>query len=336
MRPSAPPPPTFAFRYHTTPRSGNEINGLGESEKVRARHVFHNATGETLPWDALDNFFSYINPWGVFRHLLANSWQLRRRDGPVAPTRREIDDPDAMAREIKTAARNLGAGIVGIARITDDALYEGRNVPFRYAICIGMPMERGEMQHVPHPQAAVEVMRVYRLVSRVAIELSEHIRRMGWPARAYGNPNSTDLLHIPLAVSAGLGQLGKHGSLITRAFGSNVRLACVVTDLPLAVDRPVDIAVDDLCLSCRRCTLDCPPDAISDAKQLVRGQRRWYVDFDKCIPYFVKTLGCAICIQVCPWSEPGRGPALSERLLARRAGRQADDSRTLASEDPSA
>jgi epoxyqueuosine reductase QueG len=51
---------------------------------------------------------------------------------------------------------------------------------------------------------------------------------------------------------------------------------------------------------------------------MVRGELKWYVDFDKCIPYFVKTYGCAICLEVCPWSEPGRGPSLSEKLLAKR------------------
>ena len=61
-----------------------------------------------------------------------------------------------------------------------------------------------------------------------------------------------------------------------------------------------------------------PPRAIQEQKQLVRGERKWYVDFDKCIPYFVKTLGCAICIEVCPWSEPGRGPDLSRLLLQKR------------------
>ncbi len=318
MRPHDPPPPTYAFGYRNAPRSGNEINGLGGAERTRARKVFHNPGGETLPWDALDQFFALINPRGVVRHILANMWQLRRRDGPVNANRVDVPDPALMTARIKDKARELGADLVGVTRLTDDVLYAGADVPYRYAISIGLRMDRDEMRFVPQPRAALEVMRVYRAVSRIAIELGEHVRGLGWPAKAYGNPNSTDLLHIPLAVRAGLGQLGKHGSLISKEHGSNVRLATIVTDLPLATDEEVDIGVDDLCRTCRRCVLDCPPDAISDEKQLVRGEEKWYVDFDRCVPYFTKTYGCAICIQVCPWSEPGRGPKLSEKLLAAR------------------
>ncbi len=224
-----------------------------------------------------------------------------------------------MAETIKSAARSIGAELVGVTEVPEEALYEGRDTPFKFAICLGLSMNRDAMVHVPQEPAAVEVMRSYRVVARIAVKLAEKIRGMGWPARAYGNPNGTDILHIPLAVSAGLGQLGKHGSIISKEFGSNFRLATVLTDLPMATDQPVDIGVEDICLTCRRCVLDCPPDAIYNEKQLVRGEKKWYVDFDKCVPYFVKTLGCAICIEVCPWSEPGRGPVLSEQLLARRS-----------------
>jgi Pyruvate/2-oxoacid:ferredoxin oxidoreductase delta subunit len=318
MKLKSPPDTHYAFGYREPPEAGNRINGLGETAKRRAQHVFHNATGEKLSWEALDDFFSYINAWGVVRHILANTWQLRRQDGPVAAERVEVADPSSMAAAIKHKARELGAGLVGITGVTDDALYRGYDAPHRSAICIGLPMIREEMEHVPHERAAIEVMRAYRVVSRIAIELSEHIRAMGWPAKAYGNPNSTEILHIPLAINAGLGELGKHGSMISKEYGSNFRLAAVLTDLPLAYDAPVDNGVDDLCLTCRRCVIDCPPDAIHETKQWVRGEKKWYVDFDRCIPYFVKTFGCAICIEVCPWSEPGRGEGLSEKLLAKR------------------
>ncbi len=76
-----------------------------------------------------------------------------------------------------------------------------------------------------------------------------------------------EYLHIPIAIAADLGELGKHGSLISKESGSNFRLTSVVTDLPMAVDQPVDIGVDDVCLRCRACTAACPPRGISDEKQ---------------------------------------------------------------------
>jgi epoxyqueuosine reductase QueG len=177
------------------------------------------------------------------------------------------------------------------------------------------------MQYVPQARASREVIRIYKEICRTTVALARWIRAQGWRARAYCDPGSTDLLQIPLAVNAGLGELGKHGSLICREFGSNVRLGTVVTDMPLTYDAAVDIGVEDMCRHCQRCTLDCPPQAISDSKQWVRGDHKWYVDFDRCVPYFSITGGCAICIQVCPFSEDGRGPKLSEQLLRRRATR---------------
>jgi NAD-dependent dihydropyrimidine dehydrogenase PreA subunit len=312
------PAPEYAFGYRVPPRSGNEINGLGNPRRQQAQHVFHSAGDVRLDWQALDDFFGLISSWRVLRHVITNAWQLRNWDGPVATVRHSVEDRRAMATKIKEMARGLGAELVGISQVTNDAVYGGRSISLRYAVCLGLPMDRTEMQHVPHVQAAVEVMRAYREVSRIAIRLARNIRKMGWPARAYGNPNSTDILHIPLAINAGFGQLGKHGSMINETLGSNFRLAAVLTDLPLVCDEPVDIGVDDLCLQCRRCVIDCPPDAIFQDKQLVRGVEKWYVDFDKCIPYFTKTHGCAICIEVCPWSVPGRGPELSLKLLAKR------------------
>jgi len=98
----------------------------------------------------------------------------------------------------------------------------------------------------------------------------------------------------------------------------------VLTNLPLVVDGPTDIGVDDFCASCQICVTNCPPHAIFDTKQLVRGQERWYVNFDRCVPYFSDNDGCGICIEVCPWSEEGRGPSISEKMLAKRSGVRTD------------
>ena len=324
MRPKDPPSPAVVSHYKTPPESGNAINGLGETTMRRATPVFH-STGrggsrKPLAWEAMDNYFNLVASPRCFWQVIRTLWQRRGYAGPVAAKRTPVVDPGQMSQAIKEKALQLGAGIAGVSEIHEDALYEGYPAPpFRYAISLGIPMDREEMEYVPQQRAAVEVMRTYRRAGKIAINLAKYIRSLGWPAQAYAD--GEDVLQIPMAIKAGLGQLGKHGSMICKEFGSNFRLAAVMTDLPLELDSPVDIGVDDLCLTCRRCTKDCPPDAILDTKQMVRGVEKWYVDFDKCIPYFSNTEGCGICIEVCPWSKPGRGPSLSQTLLAKRANK---------------
>ncbi len=317
------PPARYHYGYRTTPLSGNIINGLGESQKRRARQVFHGSGARQLEWSALESFFGLTMPLGIYLRNALNRWELRKSDGPVARSRLAVSDPAAMAEDLKSLARRSGAGAVGITALTENALFQGQQADYSTAIVVALAQDYETMQAVTTRKAAMETVTTYRDISRIVIRLAAHIRSLGWRARAYGE--SADLLHIPLAINAGLGQLGKHGSVIGTAFGSNFRLASVLTDIPLALDGPVDIGVDDLCLGCQRCTIDCPADAISDTKLMVRGEKKWYVDFDKCVMYFVKTLGCGICIEVCPWSRPDRGPSLSATLLRKRAARSASE-----------
>ena len=319
MRLAANIPKTSTFVYRNPPLSGNVINGLGEREWRRAKYVFHsNPKTGPLPWDKLNRAFIYCYPvWG-FPIWLINRFAQFRFQGHLAEKPCRADDPSVMADQVKSKVSELGGALVGICEMKDEFLIEGVTVPYKYAISIALPMRRDIMIDVPHPRAGMEVLRTYRRCAHVSIGLARYIRSLGWPAEAFALSPSSEVLHIPVAVAAGVGELGKHGSLITREFGSNVRLTTVLTSLPLLTDEPEDIGVDDLCAGCTICVRDCPPDAIFNEKQWVRGDYKWYVDFDKCIPYFTETQACGICIEVCPWSEPEKGKWLSERLLAKR------------------
>lgn len=315
---AAYPPASYHFKYEHPPVSGNEINGLGVKERKPAVQIFHGSGARKLEWQTLELFFLLSMPFRVFFQGLRSRWQLRNADGKVAKHRIEVDDLKQMADKVKQHARQLGASTVGITRLPKDAQYQNCDKPYQFAISVAYPMNYEIMdKYVTQEEGGLETLNTYTAITDIVIKLAAHIRQLGWPARAYCE--SGDLLQIPIAIEAGVGEMGKHGSLITKESGSNIRLAAVLTDLPLAVDKPVDIGVEDLCRTCRRCTSDCPADAITDTKQLVRGVEKWYVDFDKCVPYFSKALGCGICIQVCPWSKPGRGPSLSEKLLSKRS-----------------
>lgn len=176
-----------------------------------------------------------------------------------------------------------------------------------------------------NPEAGVEVGRQYNRAARACRVLRNYILEHGYFAKAWQGPYASALNMLPAAIEAGFGELGKHGSLINREYGSMFRLSAVTTDMPLGADAPDEFGADDFCLQCQVCSRACPPDAIANDKQMVRGVEKWYVDFDKCIPYFGATLGCAICIARCPWSKPGTAPRLAEKLLRRRERRRAAD-----------
>ncbi|MCP9798692.1 4Fe-4S dicluster domain-containing protein [Cyanobium sp. Lug-B] len=316
------PAAAYPFAFRQPPISGNAINGLGEERPRRPDHVFFGDSYRRA-WGKLDWYFQVMEPTAIHRLIVRMFWQDRARVGPVAPGVTTLGTPEEASAHIKALATRIGAGSVGITHLRPEFCYHDSNPDFAYAIAVAVPMDREEMLHTPSERSNQQIMRTYLDVNRVAIRLAHAIRALGYPAQASTNlapGSSTEVLHVPIAIAAGLGQLGKHGSMITPEFGSNVRLATVLTDLPLAVDQPRDIGVDDLCAHCRICETNCPPHALFPEKQLVRGQRRWYVNFDKCAPYFAETRGCGICIEVCPWSTPGKGQELMRTLLERRQG----------------
>ena len=69
---------------------------------------------------------------------------------------------------------------------------------------------------------------------------------------------STPLPHKTVATRAGLGWVGKSCLLVTRAYGSAVRLSSLVTDAPLPWDTPVE---ESQCKGCSLCVQRCPGQA---------------------------------------------------------------------------
>jgi epoxyqueuosine reductase len=258
--------------------SGNAINGVGEALPRRPSPVYWHAPDAT-PHGPLQRWF-----YG--------------RTADVGPALAEA----RMDRQ----------------RAIDD-VFEGHEVPSQpWMIVIALAQDYDAMKDAPSARALVEVTRQYARGIRAAKAIANWLRGQGHPSVPYGGPMAGSFLLIPAAIEAGLGELGKHGSLIHRKLGSNFRLACVLTDAPLVADRRDDFGAGDFCARCRVCSDACPPDAIAPERQLVRGEVRWYVDFDKCLPYFNENLSCAICLAVCPFSRPGDGPRLVAKLGARR------------------
>jgi epoxyqueuosine reductase len=208
--------------------------------------------------------------------------------------------------------------VVGMVPMNQDWVFQGFSVKEKWIIMLGFRMNYDELSKLPHADGANEVLKVYADGQETATAMANWLRTQGWDASGYCGPMASPITMIPPALAAGLGELGKHGSIINRELGANMRLAYVLTDIPLLANSQDEFGADDFCSRCQVCTRECPADAISSDKQWVRGVEKWYVNFDKCVPYFNDTLGCGICLAVCPWSRPGVAPNLLKKLARRK------------------
>ncbi len=150
--------------------------------------------------------------------------------------------------------------------------------------------------------------------------------------------------HKPVAVAAGLGQMGIHRNVIHPGFGNFIILATVLMGAPVDQDSlPIDY---NPCLSCRLCVAACPVGAISpdgqfnfsscmthNYREFMNGFTDWVetvADSQSAIDYrnrvsdpetasvwqslsFGPNYKAAYCLAVCPAGEDVIGPFLSNR-----------------------
>lgn len=301
--------------------SGNAINGQGEDAFRRPRHVYWADDPDEIAHGAVQRWFYGRNADPGFASERAARAAVQARPLPEVAPAPMPGTPEEWSARIKAQAADLGAEAVGIARVDPDWAYEGRAVGWRFIVVLGIAMDHAALDTAPEQEAGLEVMRQYTRCAEVARGLAGWLRARGHAAEPAQGPMSGDMVLIPAAIAAGLGELGKHGSLIHPELGSCFRLAAVLCDLDMAPDAPRDFGAEGFCAHCRICADHCPPLAILPEKQTVRGVEKWYVDFDLCLPYFNETAGCGICLAVCPFSRPGVGENLVAKL-ARRPGRR--------------
>jgi epoxyqueuosine reductase len=301
--------------------SGNDINGVGESTQRRPSPIYWHAPDATPHGPMQRWFYAKTADLG---DALREARVVRQRavDAPLVPIAEPCVEktPRVRSEEMKRLARAAGAAAVGITPMRDEYVFEGHPIPpYSWMIVVAVAQDYDAILSAPSPRALVEFTLGYARGTVIAKEVANGLRAQGHDAFPYGGPMAGSFQLIPAAIAAGLGELGKHGSLIHPELGANFRLACVLTNAPLVADVRDVFGASDFCTACRVCADACPPDAIAPSMQLVRGEVRWYVDFDKCLPYFNENTGCGICIAVCPFSRPEIGPRLVGKLAAKRA-----------------
>ncbi len=218
---------------------------------------------------------------------------------------------ETMQTNLKQLAIQLGADLVGFCKLPAPPV---KNLPDHvYAVSIGVKLLDGVLKTIEDAPSFVYFQH-YRtantLLDQIAFRLSREIEKNGNSAlpiaasQSLGknNPYCGVLPHKTAAVLSGLGFVGKSGLFLSEQYGSKVRLATILTDMPLTNELPV---IENGCGDCRICQTACPAGAIYGTPPTTDGERNF--DAEKCSRYMkehFQDVGrgsvCGVCIKVCP------------------------------------
>jgi len=267
---------------------------------------------------------------------LSSPDKITPRAHPAFRGKRAALPAEEASARVKGLSRNLGADLAGIAEINPAWIYSHRGELFyenwedwgreiqvghRYAVVFATEMSFRMVGTAPHSPTMMESMKNYAKGAYIATQVAAYIANLGYSATA-NHLRHYDALMVPLAVDAGLGELGRLGYLMTKAFGPRIRLSAVTTDLPLIPDKPVDLGVADFCRICRKCALCCPSGSIPPGdREEVNGTLRWKMNAETCFDYWGRVgTDCNVCMRVCPWSHARTFPhSLIVALVSRNS-----------------
>jgi reductive dehalogenase len=233
---------------------------------------------------------------------LADEWAARIR---------KAGDPAAV---VKSMLLSTGAVAAGVASLDEPFIYshKGRfdeeygtpiELSHTHALVFLVEMEFEAMQQAPLAETLRESARQYYRAARIAMNAGAAIRAAGRDARPHYDAHY-DVILPPLAVRAGLGELGRNNILVADRHGSRVRIGAVTTDMEMACDQPVDLGVAAFCEFCRKCAENCPSRALSmGEREDVLAVKKWPTDVERCYGYWRRSgTDCGICMAVCPFS----------------------------------
>ena len=227
---------------------------------------------------------------------------------PIMPT---LND------ELKTFLLSRGASLVGFADLHEINSKDRDDFPFGISIAIALnPQVMSDVKEGPTAEYYTEYKRLNEILDNLGQSTARWLMDKGYKAKARPATFSEDkatltskLPHKTVATRAGLGWIGKCNLLVTKRFGSAIRLTTVLTNAPLVVNKPVN---ESLCGHCTHCVEACPARAHTGVIWQAGMPREALYDAFKCretaCALSMKSFGesvslCGLCIVACPWTK---------------------------------
>ncbi|HEX7538786.1 MAG TPA: 4Fe-4S binding protein [Syntrophales bacterium] len=219
--------------------------------------------------------------------------------------------------EIRKILLENGAALVGFADMT--AIPADDRKGMDRALSIAVALKPGIITRItkgPTKEYFREYMRANALLSGLSHRAAKLLQERGFAAVALEPTTEAfdavrlraGLSHKIAATRSGLGWIGKNALVITKPFGSAIRLTTVLTDAPIETGIPFD---ESKCGACMACVEICPAKAPSGTNWRLGLDRDDFFDAyaccrkakDFCEKEGIDSTICGICIEACPWTE---------------------------------
>ena len=211
-------------------------------------------------------------------------------------------DPAGLKQDIKDHAASLGFALCGVTLLDRRFVTGGNDVKFPYnvAVVLGMEMRKDWLMQAPNYRLRrYPDYDVYRRAGNAVHRLANFIRRQGVSCSAR-IPFDGAVVYPPHAITAGLGELGAFGGVVTPEFGPRQRWCMITVNAELPLDEPAGHGLAEFCEKCLLCVAKCPAKAIPEKPMWWRGIYKRKINDLKCWAFFTAWHTCAVCINSCP------------------------------------
>ncbi len=247
--------------------------------------------------------------------------------------------PDEAAKVLRAAMRHFGAATVGFFELDDNTrnlIYgfdpDGKELVFtddpiasendttrfipnscKYCMVYTVQMSQETMRRSPTVTGSQTTSLAYKRGETIQASVQEFLRGLGYQGLGEAMTNALGIAPA-MGVMAGLGEMSRLNRLITPEFGPMVRVFKVLTDLPVAVDKPIDAGIMEFCKRCKKCAEACPSESLSFDDEPTwevkggwnnPGHKAYFENSVSCMTYWREKAGtnCGICFAVCPFSK---------------------------------
>lgn len=216
-----------------------------------------------------------------------------------------------------------GASIVEYANLEGIPITQRNYLNFGISIGVSLnPEVIKSIEEGPNVHYQKEYTRVNQLLDDIGKLAVDYIQKKGFKGYVLTSTISTQknnlidlstpLPHKTVATIAGVGWIGKSALLVTKEYGSAIRLTTVLTDMYLDINKSQESYKKSCCAECMECVKVCPANAILGRNWRLGLNRDYFYNAIKCrqtITQMIKDrhniqdLICGKCILACPWTK---------------------------------